>query len=113
MNAGKSVLGVLGMCWVGLANPTQRKATGGAGCGCAVLGVLGLRARARACAKNLQRLGEGVGIKKTLREAGKTRQTRHTQHSTNQGFVFKGFFVCWVCVGLAVFVLGCGLGVAA
>ena len=110
MNAGKSVLGVLGMCWVCLANPTQLKAARAVALRGAVLGVLGFRARARACAKNMDGLLGCADAEKMPRETLKTRQTQHTQHRQAQCSVFKGFFVCWVCVGLADSVLGCGWG---
>lgn len=110
MNAGKSVLGVLGMCWVGLANPTQLKAARAVAWRRAVLGVLGFRARARACVKNMDWLLGCAGAEKMPREALKTRQTQHTPHKMNQFFVFKGFLVCWVCVGLVDSVSGCGWG---
>lgn len=42
----------------------------------------------------------------SLREALKPLQTLHTLHRSIQSIVFVRFFVCWVCVGLAVFVLG-------
>jgi hypothetical protein len=47
MTTTESVLGVLPVCRVVSLNPTQPQATNGAGCGGCVLGVLGLRARAR------------------------------------------------------------------
>lgn len=46
----------------------------------------------------------------SLREAMETLQTLHTLHTLPKGFVFIEIFVCWVCVGLAVFVLGCVFG---
>lgn len=49
----KSVLGVLPVCWVGSADPTQLKAAPLLGFRAAVLGVLGL-SRPRACAYALR-----------------------------------------------------------
>lgn len=46
----------------------------------------------------------------SLREALKTLHTLHTLHSRSKAFVFIEISVCWVCVRLAVFVLGCGFG---
>ncbi|MNP47018.1 hypothetical protein D3C76_1410540 [compost metagenome] len=44
-----SVLGVLGLCWVGFGKPTQVRAPSSVAWRACVLGVLGLRARARRC----------------------------------------------------------------
>lgn len=50
----------------------------------------------------------------SLREASKPLHTLHTLHRVFERIVFIGVFVCWVCVGLAVFVLawvfGAGVG---
>ncbi len=43
-----SVLGVLGLCWVGFSKPTHIQAPESVALGVCVLGVLGLCARARA-----------------------------------------------------------------
>ena len=42
-----SVLGVLGLCWVGIGKPTQVRAPDSVAWRACVLGVLGLRTRAR------------------------------------------------------------------
>lgn len=42
-----SVLGVLGLCWVGFGKPTQVRAPNSVVWMACVLGVLGLRTRAR------------------------------------------------------------------
>ncbi|MBH3349806.1 hypothetical protein [Pseudomonas putida] len=48
MTSPASVLGVLGMCWVGFGKPTHIESTEFVACRACVLGVLGLCARARA-----------------------------------------------------------------
>lgn len=48
MSTTKSVLGVLGMCWVEIGKPTHIGAPETVAHGGGVLGVLGLCARARA-----------------------------------------------------------------
>lgn len=47
MTTTESVLGVLGLCWVGFGKPTHVGPPETAACGGGVLGVLGLCARAR------------------------------------------------------------------
>ena len=47
-----------------------------------------------------------ITSKFSLRDDLKTLQTLHTLHTVYKAFVFIEVFVCWVCVGLAVFVLG-------
>ena len=48
MKPRATVLGVLGLCWVGLSNPTRIEPPKFKASRAPVLGVLGLRARARA-----------------------------------------------------------------
>lgn len=47
MTPSASVLGVLGLCWVGFGKPTQVRAANSVAWTACVLGVLGLRTRAR------------------------------------------------------------------
>lgn len=49
MTTSRSVLGVLGLCWVEIGKPTHVGAPETVACGEGVLGVLGLRARMRVC----------------------------------------------------------------
>ena len=44
-----SVLGVLGLCWVGFGKPTQVRAPNSVAWMACVLGVLGLASRTRMC----------------------------------------------------------------
>lgn len=107
MSTPKSVSGVLGVCRVGLLNPTQPQAATDAGFRVGVLGVSGFRVRGRACVKKSGCIADGARVKKSLREGLKTLQTRHTQHREAESIVFEGFFVCRVCVGLVDSVSGC------
>jgi hypothetical protein len=111
MSTSCGVSGCVGLCRVAFVRPTQVKATVVAGFAGAVSCVSGLRARARVCMQLVK--GRVKGCVLFLREAQKTQQTRHTQHSFIEAFVFIGFFVCWVCVGLSVFVSGSVSGVLA
>lgn len=104
MTTTECVLGVLPVCRVVSLNPTQPQATNGAGCGGCVLGVLGLRARARVYEFIFSGLVGDAFF--SPREDRNTQQTQHTLHSMIQSLVFIGFVLCWVCVGLGVFVLG-------
>lgn len=106
MSAGACVLGVLGWCRVGSGNPTQPEPPSGGRSGglCRVCWVF---TRAGACAQFscVIQPTQGNAFFSTC-EDRKTQQTQHTPHNYMQCIVFKGFCVCWVCVGLEFFVLG-------
>lgn len=113
MSTPKSVLGVLALCRVDFAtlhtfSPVTTRVLGEC-----VRCVRFKRVRARVRKKNARCITYLTALnlsKFSLREALKTLHTLHTLHRCSKAFVFIGVFVCWVCVGLAVFVLGCGFG---
>lgn len=113
MSTPKSVLGVLALCRLDFAtlhtySPVTTRVLGEC-----VRCVRFKRVRARVrkkiarCITYLTALNPS---KISLREALKTLHTLHTLHGCSKAFVFIEVLVCWVCVGLAVFVLGCGFG---
>jgi len=105
MTVAASVLGVLGWCWVGLCKPTQIQPPESTVLGACVLGVLGLRARART------RFFPTVGIEGSINlyanpEKPNTPNTLNTGSSNSLnllsfecvGFVFGWLYVCWVLI---------------
>lgn len=109
MNPGASVLGVLGLCRVPHATlHTFRPVNPGPAGGC-VRCVRFARPRARMRKIFFFLFNRGVyfqGGEILLRELLKTQHTLHTLHRKLRGIDFKRVFLCWVCVGLMVFVLG-------
>lgn len=113
MSTPESVLGVLALCRLDFAtlhtfSPVTTRVLGEC-----VRCVRFKRVRARVRKKIARRITYLAALnpsKISLREALKTLHTLHTLHRCSKAFVFNGVFVCWVCVGLAVFVLGCGFG---
>jgi hypothetical protein len=105
MTPSASVLGVLGLCWVGFGNPTQVKGPNSVVLRAGVLGVLGLRARARRRAffngdskakKNLYARFDKPNTPNTL--------NTHSLKALNLlgfkcvGFVLGWLIVCWVVI---------------
>lgn len=99
------VLGVLGLCWVGLSNPTRIEPPKIKASRTPVLGVLGLRARARA--------GDFFHLlrqanKKTYARTQKPNKPNTLNTPTNKalnslnficvGFVLGWLNVCWVLI---------------
>lgn len=113
MTTPKSVLGVLALCRLDFATlHTYSPVTTRVLDEC-VRCVRFKRVRARVrkkIARCITSLAAPNPSKISLREALKTLHTLHTLHICSKAFVFIRVFVCWVCVGLAVFVLGCGSG---
>jgi len=92
------VLGMLGLCWVGLCNPTQVEPPNFKASRTCVLGVLGLRTRARAreIFLSAQRL-----YKKTYARTKKPNKPNTLNTPIDKALNLLSFN----CVG---FVLGCG-----
>lgn len=98
-----SVLGVLGLCWVDLSNPTRVEPPKFKASRAPVLGVLGLRARARAGAFFL--IPQQVD-KKTYARTQKPNKPNTLNTPVNNslnslvficvGFVLGWLIVCWV-----------------
>lgn len=105
MNPSAPVLSVLGLCWVGLSNPTHMETPNFKASRAPVLGVLGSRARARAGEKFL--LAQQVN-KKTYARTKKpnkpnTLNTPITKALNLLSFICVGFvlgcwFLCWVLI---------------
>lgn len=109
MNPGASVLGVLGLCRVSLATLHSWCPLNSGPLGSCVRCVrfTRLRAHVRRIFSPLSLLGAPADVAENLlRELLKSQHTLHTLHRMLKGIVLKGFFLCWVCVGLMVFVLG-------
>lgn len=108
MSAPKSVLGVLALCRLDFAtlhtcSPVTTRVLDEC-----VRCVRFKRVRARVRKKIARLIAYPAALitsKISLREALKTLQTLHTLHTASKAFVFIEVLVCWVCVGLAVFVL--------
>lgn len=96
MRTIKSVLGVLGMCWVDFANPTQIEASNG-GALRGVCWVCWVWRRARACALNIHQQKQGMFFSYARTEKPNTLNTPSTKGL--KALIYKGF----KCVG---FVLG-------
>lgn len=113
MSTPKSVLGVLALCRLDFAtlhtcSPVTTRVLDEC-----VRCVRFKRVRARVRKKIARCITSPVALnpsKISLREALKTLHTLHTLHRCSKASDFIRVFVCWVCVGLAVFVLGCGFG---
>jgi len=114
MSAPKCVLGVSGVCRVCFANPTQLQTRNGAGLPGAVLGVLGLRARTRACALLSDSLNtQPLRLKDCYARTEKP-NTPDTLNTASSNLLICKAFECVGCVlGRGVFVLGRFSGVSA
>lgn len=113
MSTPKSVLGVLALCRLVFATLHTYGPVNTRPLGECVRCVRFKRVRARVrkkIARCITSLAAPNPSKFSLREALKTLHTLHTLHRRSKAFVFIEVLVCWVCVGLAVFVLGCGFG---
>lgn len=103
MRTSKSVLGVLGMCWVDFANPTHIEASNGAGCS-GVCRVCWVWRRARACALNIQQVkGAALGAEffsYARHEKPNTPNTLNTEGF--KALICKGFECVWFVLGRAV-----------
>jgi len=105
MKPRTSVLGVLGLCWVGLSNPTRIEPPKFKASRAPVLGVLGLRTRARAGDLFLMLRQAN---KKTYARTQKPNKPNTLNTTTNKvlnllGFICVGFVlgwlnVCWVLI---------------
>ena len=105
MTPPSSVLGVLGWCWVGFGKPTQVQAPDSVAWRVRVLGVLGLRTRAR---RRAFLNGESEGVKNLYARFDKpnTPNTLNTVLSNPLnslgckcvGFVLGRLIVCWVSI---------------
>ena len=103
MTPSASVLGVLGLCWVGFDKPTQVRPPDSVAWRACVLGVLGLRARAR---RRAFFNGDPTGEKKLYASFDKPNTPNtlnsHPLNSLNLlsfncvGFVLGWLNVCWV-----------------
>lgn len=103
MTTPASVLGVLGWCWVGFGKPTQVQVPDSVAWRACVLGVLGLRTRARRRAFfNVD--SEGVRISHARFDKPNTPNTLNTGFSNTLnllgfpcvGFVLGWLNMCWV-----------------
>ena len=97
MKPRATVLGVLGLCWVGLSNPTRIEPPKFKASRAPVLGVLGLRARARAGELFLT----PQQIKKKTYSRTQKPNKPNTLNTPNSNALNSLVFIC---VG---FVLGC------
>ena len=105
MKPRATVLGVLGLCWVGLSNPTHIEPPYFKASRAPVLGVLGLRARAR-----VREIFFSIQspYKKTYARTKKPNKPNTLNTTTNKvlnllGFICVGFVlgwlnVCWVLI---------------
>lgn len=103
MTTTKSVLGVLGMCWVDFGKPTHVEAPKIAAFGSAVLGVLGLcaRARVRESLKVFDLLGNNSYARTEKPNTPNTLYTPPINQLISLSFDCVGFvsglpYVCWV-----------------
>ncbi len=103
MTTPVSVLGVLGLCWVGFRNPTHILVAESVALQACVLGVLGLRAHARARFF----LIAGNDVEKNPYASPKKPNTPNTLNSNSLntlnslsfkcvGFVLGCLIMCWV-----------------
>ena len=103
MTTPVSVLGVLGLCWVDFSNPTHIQVAESEALQACVLGVLGLRARARARFF----LIAGNDAEKNLYASPKKPNTPNTLNTNFPnalnllsfkcvGFVLGWLILCWV-----------------
>ncbi|MNP01796.1 hypothetical protein D3C76_936240 [compost metagenome] len=97
------VLGVLGLCWVGLCNPTHVEPPYFKASRTSVLGVLGLRAhtRAREIFLSAQRLNKKTYARTKKPNKPNTLNTHITKALILLGFICVEFvlgygFLCWV-----------------
>lgn len=105
MTTSECVLGVLSWCWVGFGKPTQVKAPNSLALRACVLGVLGLRARARRRAL-LNRESEVTKNLHARLDRPNTPNTLHTDLSNPLnslsfkcvGSVLGWLIVCWVSI---------------
>lgn len=105
MTRSASVLGVLGWCWVGFYWPTQSHAPESVALRVCVLGVLGLRARARTRCFQLLKTDDAVSLYANP-EKPNTPNTLNTDYSNPLiplgfecvGFVLGWLYVCWVMI---------------
>lgn len=97
------VLGVLGLCWVGLCNPTHVEPPYFKASRTSVLGVLGLRARARA--REIFLSAQRLNKKPYARTKKPNKPNTLNTHITKAlillifncvGFVLGYGFLCWV-----------------
>lgn len=105
MTPSVSVLGVLGLCWVGFSKPTHIQAPDSVVMRACVLGVLGLHARA--CTRSFA-IVENEGSKNLYANPEKpnTPNTLNTDASNPLnslgfkcvGFVLGSLYVCWVLI---------------
>lgn len=97
MKPRATVLGVLGLCWVGLSNPTRIEPPKFKASRAPVLGVLGLRARARA--------GELFLIPQQIKKKTYARTQKPNKPNTLNTPTSKALnLLVFICVG---FVSGC------
>lgn len=99
MRTIKSVLGVLGMCWVDFANPTQNEASNGADLR-GVCWVCWVWRRARACALNIHRQNGGLFFSYARTEKPNTPNTLNTE--CLKALICKGFKCVGFVLGMAV-----------
>jgi hypothetical protein len=91
------VLGVLGLCWVGLSNPTRIEPPKFKTSRAPVLGVLGLRTRARA--------GELFLMPQQIKKKSYAKTQKPNKPNTLNTLIYKALnLLSFICVG---FVLGC------
>lgn len=98
-----SVLGVLGLCWVGFGKPTHIQVPESVALGVCVLGVLGLRTRARASFFLIAGIDGEINSYASLKKPN-TPNTLNTYFlkALNSlsfkcvGFVLGWLIVCWV-----------------
>ena len=99
MRTIKSVLGVLGMCWVDFANPTQVEASNGAALR-GVCWVCWVWRRARACALNIHHQKAASFFSYARTEKPNTPNTLNTE--ALKALICKGFRCVGFVLGMAV-----------
>lgn len=99
MRTNKSVLGVLGMCWVDFANPTQVEASNGAALR-GVCWVCWVWRRARACALNIDQQKGACFFSYARPEKPNTPNTLNTE--ALKTLICKGFRCVGFVLGMAV-----------
>lgn len=106
MSATASVLGVLGLCWVGFDRSPQGKAPKSVACRESVMGVLGLRTRARMRVSFHQ---ANIAHEKNPYARAKKLNTPNTPYTVSfkalnplgfecVGFVLGWMILCWVSI---------------
>lgn len=106
MSTAASVLGVLGLCWVGFDRSPQGKVPKSVGCRASVLGVLGLRTRARMRVSFHQ---ANIGHEKNPYARAEKPNTPNTPYTVSVkplnllsfecvGFVLGWMILCWVSI---------------